>query len=125
MNDREKMFELLKTAPFDPIKGAIRKMGSQVPLGVIGNIADHLLANGVTFAKDTNVTTKWIPVTERLPEMPGKYLVTGRSFRDRIPQVWICECISFGSVIGWSNHALNPIVEAWMPLPQPPKEEAE
>ena len=32
--------------------------------------ADHLIANGVTFATDTNAGGKWIPVTERLPEPP-------------------------------------------------------
>ena len=35
-------------------------------------IADHLIANGVTFAKDTNVLAKnvgkWIPVAEKLPD---------------------------------------------------------
>ena len=30
--------------------------------------ADHLIANGVTFATDNNVGSRWIPVTERLPE---------------------------------------------------------
>ena len=66
---------------------------------------------------------KWIPVTERWPEMPGTYLVTGRSFRNKTPQIWICECILVGSVIGWCNDAKNPVIEAWMPLPEPPKGE--
>ena len=30
-------------------------------------IADALIANGVTFAEDNNVSTKWIPVSERSP----------------------------------------------------------
>lgn len=32
------------------------------------DLATHLIANGVTFATDNNVGSKWIPVTERLPE---------------------------------------------------------
>lgn len=37
----------------------------------IANIADHLIANGVTLAEDNNVLSKWIPVTERLPDKDG------------------------------------------------------
>ncbi len=65
----------------------------------------------------------WISVKDRLPDVTGKYLVTGRTFRERIPQIWICEFIEIGSIGGWSNRATNPIVEAWMPLPEPPKED--
>ena len=36
-------------------------------------IADHLIANGVTFATDNNVGSKWIPVSERLPGIGGEY----------------------------------------------------
>jgi hypothetical protein len=79
-------------------------------------IADHLIAHGVT-------VQEWIPVTERLPENSGKYLVAGRQFREQKYQVWICEFLSLGLFRGWSNHARNPIVEMWMPLPQPPKGE--
>ena len=104
MTDREKLIELLETVPH------AQRLYPDL-------YADHLITNGVTFQK-------WIPVTERLPEMPGKYLVTGRSFHDKIPQIWICECISVGLTIGWSNNVKNPIIEAWMPLPEPPKEDA-
>lgn len=79
-------------------------------------LADYLIEQGVT-------VQEWIPVTERLPDVSGKYLVTGRSFRERIPQIWICEFINCGLLRGWSNEARNPIVEAWMPLPTPPKGE--
>lgn len=64
---------------------------------------------------------EWISVDERLPEESGEYLVFGRTFGNKKPQIWICECISIGSVMGWCNSAKNPIVEAWMPLPEPPK----
>ena len=64
---------------------------------------------------------EWISVDERFPEESGEYLVFGRTFGNKKPQIWICECISIGSVMGWCNSATNPIVEAWMPLPEPPK----
>lgn len=63
----------------------------------------------------------WISVEDRLPEESGEYLVFGRTFGNKKPQIWICECISIGSVIGWCNNAKNPIIEAWMPLPEAPK----
>ncbi len=34
-----------------------------------GMVADHLIANGVTFAKDTDVPSKWISVEDGLPEL--------------------------------------------------------
>jgi hypothetical protein len=63
----------------------------------------------------------WISVEDRLPEESGEYLVFGRTFGNKKPQIWICECISIGSVMGWCNNAKNPVVEAWMPLPEAPK----
>ncbi len=127
---REKLIELMHSADFECIKIECNKCNhfnapkhNGIPACKEHRIADFLIANGVTFATDNNVGGKWIPVTERLPEMPGKYLVTGRSFRDKIPQIWICECISVGFMIGWCNDARNPVIEAWMPLPEPPKGE--
>lgn len=65
--------------------------------------------------------SEWISVKDRLPEESGEYLVFGRTFGNKKPQIWICECISIGSIMGWCNNAKNPIVEAWMPLPEAPK----
>ena len=41
----------------------------------IENLADYLIAHGVTFATDNNVPCKWIPVSERLPGKEGVYIV--------------------------------------------------
>ena len=43
--------------------------------GRIGELVEKLITAGVTFATDNNVGSKWIPVTERLPEVEGRYLV--------------------------------------------------
>lgn len=72
---------------------------------------------------DTNVGGKWIPVTERLPEKTGKYLVYGRGNCYQESKIWICECIGIGKVVGWCNDAHNPIATHWMPLPEPPETE--
>ena len=64
---------------------------------------------------------RWIPVTERLPEEVGTYLVCGR-WREKQPEIWVCEFMIFGCLKGWANNAANPSVSYWMPLPEPPKE---
>ena len=62
---------------------------------------------------------RWIPVTERLPEKTGKYLVCGQ-WRGKPAETWVCELISLGKIKGWANEARNPVVTHWMPLPEPP-----
>ena len=55
---------------------------------------------------------RWIPISERLPEEDGKYLVCGND------KIWICRFMCLGITCGWCNDARNPRVEAWMPLPE-------
>lgn len=63
---------------------------------------------------------EWIPVTERLPEKAGKYIVCGQ-WRGKPAETWVCELIAIGEFKGWANEARNPAVTHWMPLPEPPK----
>ena len=66
MNDREKLIELLLSVPVpQKYEVAIRNGKRLISAGMV---ADHLIANGVTFATDKNDGGKWIPVSERLPE---------------------------------------------------------
>ena len=65
---------------------------------------------------------RWIPVTERLPEKTGKYLVCGQ-WRGKPAEIWVCELIALGKIKGWANEARNPVVTHWMPLPIAPMEE--
>jgi hypothetical protein len=58
---RENLIELI-------IEGNIRAFGKSESFAEV--IADHLIANGVTFATDNNAGSRWIPVTERLPDIP-------------------------------------------------------
>ena len=79
-------------------------------------IADHLIANGVTFAKDNDVPTKWIPVTERLPKKAGYYLVAHQRSGCVAERFYYRDCPDlFVEVTG------DPVTH-WMPLPEPPKE---
>lgn len=66
---------------------------------------------------------KWIPVSERFPEKPGFYIVTG-AWIGQPREIWMCELWileSFGA--GWCNDARRPVIDAWMPLPEPYKGE--
>ena len=65
--------------------------------------------------------SEWISVKDKLPEGPGRYLVSGK-FSDTPSQIWICDFIGIGAIRGWSNPCRNPTVSFWMPLPEPPKE---
>lgn len=77
-------------------------------------LADHLLANGLT-------AQEWIPVTERMPEESGMYIVAAKDGRaqrttfviwQKRNKVWNLT----GARSYWK-------VTHWMPLPEPPKGE--
>lgn len=76
--------------------------------------------------------SRWIPVSERLPEEYGEYLITWTTSRSKKPFIAICE----GEVTGEYDHEHNRFkfewlvedyikgypdvkVIAWMPLPTP------
>lgn len=111
---REKLIELLDVALF-----SINWDWGDIPN--TGELADHLLANGVTFATDTNVGGKWIPVGERLPEpfvsvlvnIPGeKPFPTVREGFLEPNGMWYAKMFRYN----------KDEVTHWMPLPEPPKE---
>ena len=70
---------------------------------------ENLEERGCDFFDDGN---KWIPVSERLPEEHGEYLVTDKYGRVT-SGLWI------GNAKRWKD------VIAWMPLPEPYKAESE
>lgn len=137
MTDRDKLFVLLREA-INLSDGICRIIGEKRAK----EIADHLIANGITFGKDINVPSKnvgeWIPVTERLPDKDGDYLVFKRFSRHAWSDVVsfakdgrkVSEC-TFGKK--WPNvwyyydsewgYIRTDSVTHWMPLPEPPKEE--
>ena len=68
---------------------------------------------------------KWIPVTERLPEEEGWYLVYTTPNREHksINKAMFCKGYAWGNFEpywrGAGGHWAN--VTHWMPLPEPPK----
>ena len=109
---RENLIELLETvvSPKELLcDGEVRVSTARV--------ADHLIAHGVTFATDNNVGSKWIPVTERLPEDEKKVLCI-------LEDGFFCilEWLSWEWL--WNdghNVYAEKDVTHWMPLPEPPK----
>ena len=83
-------------------------------------IADNLIANGVTFAEDINVPSKWISVEERLPEDNSDVLAylrigeEGRIYPANYAKGMWFDCIFNTPATDSTTH--------WMPLPEPPKE---
>ena len=126
-NTREKLIEFICSTEYG--NGSL--IGKNFQRGFIEKIADHLIANGVT-------VQKWIPVTERLPEADGDYLVFERGYI--VPAIRVLSFAKDGRKVdkydfyrGWKNvwyrydsewgHLTIDDVTHWMPLPEPPKGE--
>ena len=121
MTDREKLIELIEDT-YIPIRRGDAEVGRYTMLPCeVDAIADRLIANGVTFATDNNVGSKWIPVTERLPE-PWKWVLC-------YCEAGVIEMLRYDEFIDeWGSVNLNrafkkEYVTHWMPLPEPPKGE--
>ena len=102
------------------------------------NLADYLLSYGVTIRKDvtdTNVGSKWIPVTERLPNKEEYTTKTeyGTAYYARLLIAYKTDITEYeiGYYDGYKWMTEMPIrlikdVVAWMPfpnIPEPPKGE--
>ena len=122
--DRERLIEILRV-PIYPHELAD-------PAEVV---ADYLLDNGVTFAKDINAPSKWIPITERLPEK-DEYTAKskdGTEYYVRLLIAYETDIVEYeiGYYDGYKWLTEMPIhiikdVIAWKtfePLPEPPKGE--
>lgn len=118
MNERQLLVELLRKARYGSNK---RTLGQYFPDSCLERIADHLLANGVTGAKDTNVPSKWIPASEP-PKESGEYNVM-------IKGGVVATSLFYSKLEnGWYEFNDDDCVEPqpvthWQPMPTPPKEE--
>ena len=103
MDVREKLIEILRKPIFphelvDPIEA----------------VADYLLDSGVT-------VQEWIPVTERLPEESGMYIITANDgHAQRVSFVQWQKKNRIWNLTGARSYWR---VTHWMPMPQPPKGE--
>ena len=104
-NIREKLVELIK----DGIRKGLRARGDDRLDYSFEDVADHLLANGVT-------VQEWIPVTERLPVTTCLNLAMTRHG---------ITVIAYFDGNVWRYSETLSVVDAthWMPLPSAPKQE--
>lgn len=114
---REKLIELLSEAHGKSTEAACFEDATYAKQ--LRMEADHLIANGVTFGEDINAPSKWIPVSERLPERNKKVLVCDT--REDYVSVWerFEDGLWFGDDVIWGTEDIT----HWMPLPEPPKGE--
>ena len=109
MTDREKLIDLIIDAKrTDPEDSSFTEY-----------LADYLIANGVTFAKDINVPS-WIPVTERLPKEFISVLVT-IPCKHPLPVVKEAYLANGFWATKMAIFTENDVTH-WMPMPEPPKE---
>lgn len=117
MTDREKLVELIK------------EMGQkELEQGGVTwyDVADHLLANGVTLQQ-------WINVKDRLPKTEGNYLVAIKHKYDRDIEyrydtdAAVYKSHGFGctdwfwdTFNNWNKRQKYLCITHWMPLPEPP-----
>ena len=119
MADREKLIELISTAPFNPVFDVVVQIGDRFTEKYIADIADHLIANGVsleTKQATSDENKRWIPVTERLPEIGRNVLVVDR-VTGGVSTAHLNDFNWFVFSDGRGHGASH-----WMPLPEPPKE---
>lgn len=65
--------------------------------------------------------TRWIPVTERLPEREAWVIVFDPNHPDANLRVWMLQFMDDGGVF-WDDEGRSaPTVTHWQPLPEPPK----
>lgn len=90
------------------------------------------IVNNIDEATDETEGDEWIPVSERLPESAGVYIVT-REFTDGFECADLTDACYFDGTSTWHNdnrinHGrayVDKEIKAWMPLPEPYKAESE
>ena len=120
MSDREKLIEILEEAQWNWYHTSCRKCtyAKSEYRCEHEQSADHLISNGVT-------VQKWIPVSERLPEVGIDVLVI-KDNGDRNMAVWRLYRTIPNAQPYWEDEVGDGLVlkaaSHWMPLPEPPKE---
>ena len=115
MDVREKLVELLGNIYLPMMAGSDTIGEYNIPHKFKREIAGYLISHGVT-------VQEWVPVTDRLPEDSGYYLVVHRNkYNGRIStalETYIkCKIGEW-----WANDYVYDVTH-WMPLPELPKGE--
>lgn len=130
MTDREKLIELIYRAHHNA-SCVIAHDGSEEE--AVEEEARYLIANGVTFATDTNVLGelsgnselfKWISVEDKMPhaeygESDNVLAVDGHGIVEMLYFDGGCWRYPIGEPVFYENPSWR--ITHWMPLPEPPK----
>ena len=112
MDTKEKLVQLIKKASYECDEGTRDLYDMRE---VADTIADFLIANGV-------MMQKWVPVTERLPEDSGYYLVVHRNKYNGSISIAFEMYIKCKIGEWWENDYAYDVTH-WMLLPEMPKGE--
>lgn len=66
---------------------------------------------------------KWIPVSERLPDVHKNVLCCGSKGGQFVG--WVSNHVSDGKALAFVHGGYGRLITHWMPLPEPPKEETD
>lgn len=80
-----------------------------------GMVADHLIANGVTFAKDMDVPSKWISVED---EKPKKFVSVLGHMTDARNFPTVQECFWIGEAFFFPALGETHPVDKWAYMPK-------
>lgn len=114
MDVREKLVELLGNIYLPMMAGSDTIGEYNIPHKFKREIADYLIANGVT-------VQEWIPVMEKLPEDSGYYLVVHRNKYNGSISIAFEMYIKCKIGEWWENDYAYDVTH-WMLLPEMPKE---
>lgn len=106
MTDREKLYNL-----FQDINCPNIFMCNAHEL----QLAEYLVANGVTFATDTNVPSKWISVED---DKPDEFVSVLGHMTDAGDFPSVRECYLVGGVFFFPALKDRHPVDKWMPMPE-------
>ena len=122
-SDGEKLIEIYRLFNID---GSLKRKLTAEEMVLIYAIGNALKKKAVEDAKDTNVHGKWVPISERLPKNEDYILVSFKN--STLPDIARYEEDEEGGAFypgddedSYISYGL--IVNAWMPLPEPYKEE--
>jgi hypothetical protein len=115
---KEKLIELIGSTKYG--NGSL--IGKNFQLGFIEKISDHLLANGVTFATDTNDGGKWINVNDDTPKDRRDVLVNAywHETWQTLPG-WYVPTSKTWHVITEVGDKTDLTVSHWREMPESPK----
>jgi hypothetical protein len=87
---------------------------------------DYNFVRTVLLTAPTIEVPRWIPVTERLPEKEGRYLVIMKSGTQSVQWFYKLDHFAFDTYEDttryFGNVALHHRITHWMPLPDAPKD---